>query len=94
MTVVIEGTSSEATFLDTGVPQGIVLGPLLFLCHINDLPQTFTSHVRIFTDNCLLYRQINDQNDHHTLQKDLKNNLKNGQTSGEWGLMPASAHIS
>ena len=73
MTVVIEGTSSDATTVDSGVPQGTVLGPLLFLCHINDLPQTVKSQVRLFADDCLLYREINDQNDHHTLQNDLKN---------------------
>ena len=73
MTVVIEGTSSEATTVDSGVPQGTVLGPLLFLCHINDLPQTVKSQVRLFADDCLLYREINYQNDHHTLQNDLKN---------------------
>ena len=72
MTVVIEGTSSEATSLDSGVPKGRVLGPPLFLCHIKDLPQTVTSHLRIFTDDCLLYRQINDRNDHHTLHKYFK----------------------
>ena len=70
MTVVIEGTSLEATTVDSGVPQGTVL---LFLCHINDLPQTVKSQVRLFADDCLLYREINGQNDHHTLQNYLKN---------------------
>ena len=83
MTVVIESTSSEVTSVDSGVPQGTVLGPLLFLCHKNDLPQTVTSHVRMFTDDCLLYRQINGQNDHHTLQKDLKN-LE--EWANKWGM--------
>ena len=49
------------------------VGPLLFLCHINDLPQTVKSEVRLFADDCLLYREINDQNDHHALQNDFKN---------------------
>ena len=73
MRVVIEGIQSEATTVDSGVPQGTVLGPLLFLCHINNLPECVSSQVRLFADDCLLYREISTFNDHVTLQKDLKN---------------------
>ena len=72
MQVVIDGVSSESTSVDSGVPQGTVLGPLLFLCHINDLPSTVSSQVRLFADDCLLYREINTFNDHISLQNDLK----------------------
>ena len=44
--------------VDSGVPQGSVLDPLISLCHINDLPQRVTSKVRLFADYCLLYRPI------------------------------------
>lgn len=72
MRVVLEGTSSESTTVDSGVPQGTVLGPLLFLIHINDLPASVSSHVRLFADDCLLYREINSFSDHQSLQQDLK----------------------
>ena len=55
------------------MPQGTVLGPLLFLCHINDLPDSVTSNVRLFADDCLLYKEIKTFTDHLELQEDLKN---------------------
>ena len=55
------------------MPQGTVLGPLLFLCHINDLPERVTSQIRLLADDCLLYRPINSPQDHQTLQQDLDN---------------------
>ena len=71
MSVVLDGESSDEVPVKSGVPQGTVLGPILFLCHINDLPLHVKSQVRLFADDCLLYREINNQADHHTLQNDL-----------------------
>ena len=73
MKVIVDGEESREVTVDSGVPQGTVLGPLLFLVHINDLPETVTSQVRLFADDCLLYRRIRSFNDHLTLQKDLVN---------------------
>ena len=72
MRVVLEGEASgEATF-DSGVPQGTVLGLLLFLCHINDLPEAVKSNVRLFADDCMLYWNIDTPQDQITLQEDLR----------------------
>jgi hypothetical protein len=71
MRVLLEGEISKEACVESGVPQGTVLGPLLFLCHINDLPQTVTSSVRLFADDCLLYREIRNFQDHLRLQADL-----------------------
>ena len=69
--VVVEGEQSKSVTVESWVPQGTVLRPLMFLCHINDLPDVVRSQVRLFADDCLLYRQIKSNEDHVLLQKDL-----------------------
>ena len=62
--VVSEGTQSSSHPALCGVPQGTVLGPILFLIYINDLPdEAISSTIRLFADDCILYRSIKTQQD-------------------------------
>lgn len=69
--VVINGVKSSLGAVSSGVPQGTVLGPLLFSLYINDLPTRINSTIRMFADDCILYRTIDCINDSHRLQQDL-----------------------
>lgn len=72
MCIAMEGEFSDSVTTDSKVPQGTVLDPLLFFYHINNLPEGVKWQVRLFADNCLLYRKIYSQSDHLNLQKGLK----------------------
>ena len=78
--VVVDGFCSPEISVDSGVPQGSVLGPILFLIFINDLPQQVKSHCCLFADDCLLYREISCLQDSIALQQDLTG------WSDTWGL--------
>ena len=69
--VTVEGATSDSVEVLSGVPQGSVLGPLLFLIFINDLPDCVQSKIRLFADDCILYKCIKTGNDCAILQDDL-----------------------
>ena len=69
--VVIEGEESESIPVTSGVPQGSVLGPILFLIYINDLPDEVCSEVRLFADDTALYLTMESEDSGSTLQSDL-----------------------
>jgi hypothetical protein len=70
-TVILDGESSVSEKVKSGVPQGTVLGPLLFLLYVNNIADDVGSLTRLFADDCLLYRKINNSEDAAALQHDL-----------------------
>ena len=81
--VLVEGAKSDPAHVVSDVPQGTVMGPLLFLLHITDLPENVTSKVRLFANDCLLYRPINNASDQLALQRDLDSLV---EWSNKWGM--------
>ena len=69
--VQINGSQSSWVPVLSGVPQGTVLGPLLFLIYINDIVKNINSNIRLFADDCVIYREIKTQTDCQVLQSDL-----------------------
>ena len=79
-TVVVDGHKSEITLVISGVPQGTVLGPLLFLLFVNDIDHCIKhSHLKLFADDSRLSKAINPSDssrDQLLLQSDLDEILK------------------
>ena len=57
--VVLNGNEPEWTGIKDGVPQGSVLGPLLFLMYINDLTENISSDIRLYVDDSSLFTRVN-----------------------------------
>ena len=69
--VLVEGHSSAWSTVSSAVPQGSILGPLLFLVYINDISTTLIAPTRVFADDCTLFRDIKCREDCIQLQNDL-----------------------
>ncbi len=70
--VTVNNKTSKAHPVTTGIPQGSVLGPVLFVVYINDLPEIVKSDVYLFADDTKKYRKITSEEDCRILQKDLE----------------------
>ena len=69
--VLLDGHTSEWTPVTSGVPQGSILGPLLFIIYVNNTPQALSSPTHLFADDCAIYRMVSSQCDCQSLQEDL-----------------------
>ena len=56
--VCVNGAASPSASVLSGVPQGSVLGPVLFLLYINGISDGVVSSTHLFADDCVLYRQV------------------------------------
>ena len=70
--VVLNGSYSDYSSKEYGVPQGSVLGPLLFLVDINDLERNIKSNIKFFADDTMLFSIVKD---HVTSAYDLNHDL-------------------
>ena len=89
--MVLDGQASDPVPVLSGVPQGSVLGPILFLIFINDLPENIRSSVCLFADDCVLYRNINSRTDRQILQEDL-DSLAQWETDWQMKFNVAKCH--
>ena len=71
--VLVDGQKSDWVKVTSGVPQGSILGPLLFLVYVNDIGDDLESHTRLFADDCTLFREVSSKHDSCALQHDLTN---------------------
>jgi len=81
--VKINGFYSDWADVLSGIPQGTILGPTLFIIYINDLPDVCKQFINVylFADDAKLYKHVITDDDHQVLQKG-SNTFQNGQTGG------------
>ena len=69
--VSVRGCLSQWSPVTSGVPQGSVLGPLLFILYINDVPEVVSSSIKIFADDTKVYRSVSHPPQCQDLQSDI-----------------------
>lgn len=69
--VMIAGEASRWAEVVSGVPQGSVLGPVLFVCYINDMPETISSMIYMYADDTKIAGRVDNEEEVKILQSDL-----------------------
>ena len=90
--VKVNGVTSDPASVISGIPQGSVLGPILFVIYINDLPQSVDSSSLLFADDTKIYKRVSSPADALIIQNDI-NNLE--KWSKRWLLEfhPEKCHV-
>lgn len=70
-TVTVDGVSSNTALVESGIPQGSILGPLFFLLFINDITCNIPVKIRLFADDCIIYHEIRNHSDQALLNEAL-----------------------
>ena len=70
--VKVNGEISSPAAVSSGIPQGSVLGPILFVLYINDLPDGISSNISLFADDTKIYNRVVNEEDSKVLQNDLE----------------------
>ena len=71
--VTINGVKSDWGSVTSGVPQGSVLGPILFILFVNSISEEVDGDIFLFSDNTKLYKIINTDEDQLAMQEDINN---------------------
>ena len=71
--VIVKGSKYSWSVVLSSIPQGSVLGPLLYIIYVKDLPLHVDNHICLFADDSKLYTGIANLNDHYYLQSELDN---------------------
>ncbi len=90
--VCVNGTLSTWSDVTSGVPQGSVLGPLLFVIFINDLPDVVNCQIKIYADDTKIYKRVNSELEAADLQQDIDAIFRWSQ---DWQLLfhPDKCHV-
>ena len=81
--MVVNGVKSDWAPVVSGVPQGTVLGPLLFSLYISNISADIESEIRLFADDCVCFREIKEIEDTVKIQKDIDHL---GSWARKWGM--------
>ena len=90
--ILLNGVKSDNIPVSSGVPQGSVLGPTLFLAYINDLPEQVKSNVRLFADDTALYLTFSKSLTPSILQQDLQH-LESWEKAWDMEFNPSKCQV-